>query len=112
MQIHGLRTSYATAIKKARTLGRPHLHANQPQIPSPSPSVPEAPSTPEVSRHGLSGLMMPSDDALQRQVSHSAGKSYSDEAKLAIKIRELQRALKDIHQLQRLSSQMGPAVYA
>ncbi len=55
---------------------------------------------------------MPSDDALQRQVSHSAGKSYSDEAKLAIKIRELQRALKDIHQLQRLSSQMGPAVYA
>ena len=114
MQIYGLRTRYSAALKKAKIIERPELTRTEESPPSPRRGHrPEAAvQAPAVSRYGLSALLTPDDPALHRQVSHQAGVSYSDEARIANQISELRRALTDIRSLQNMSTQLGPAVYA
>ena len=115
MQIYGLRSRYTSAIKKAKIIERPELSALTNQKTSDSAGHSRASSdlsVPEVSRHGLSALFTPDDPSLHRQVAHQAGASYADEARVAAQIKHLKRTLLDIRNLQHMSTQLGPAVYA
>jgi len=103
------------ALKKAAIIQRPELSALESEDNSTRVTLSEESQTsapPKVSQHGLSSLLTPDDPSLHRQVAHQAGKSYADEARIANQIKSLKRALTDIHRLQSLSVQLGPAVYA
>jgi len=115
MQVYGLRSTYAAAIKKARIIGRPELDALGADEQGSRVTLSEdglGAIPPDITEHGLSSLLTPDDPALHRQVSHQAGQSYGDEARIANQINGLKRTLADIRRLQNLSVQLGPAVYA
>jgi hypothetical protein len=114
MQIYGLSSRYSAAIKKAKIVGRPELSSQEMKGPSggDAESMSESMERPKVSRHGLSALLRPDDPSLHRQIAHQAGNSYSDEARISQQISSLRRTLVDIRNLQNISSQLGPAVYA
>jgi len=114
MQIYGLRSRYAAAIKKAKIVERPELSGQELKgnAQGDRQEMSESRDLPKISRHGLSALLTPDDPSLHRQIAHQAGNSYSDEARISQQISHLRRALADIRNLQNLSSQLGPAVYA
>ena len=115
MQIYGIRSKYMAALKKAVIIQRPEISAQGVEENSTRVSLSEDSlfiEAPLVTRHGLSALSTPDDPSLHRQVAHQAGHSYADEARIAHQIKNLKRALSDIHRLQNLSVQLGPAVYA
>ncbi|MGC6419398.1 MAG: hypothetical protein ACON3Z_19905 [Bradymonadia bacterium] len=101
MQIQSMRTRYSAVLKKIQGIEKPgHALSTGKET-----SSADSPTTKKLSRNT-------SQPARHRSALHQARVSYADEARVGLRIQQLQSLLSDIHRLQNGSSRLGTAMYA
>ena len=101
MQIQSMRTRYSAVLKQIHGIERPG-HSLNTGHESSSANMPSKENT----RNN------PPQPARHRSALHQARVSYADEARVGLRIQQLQSLLSDIHRLQNDSSRLGTAMYA
>ena len=114
MQLNGIRAVYSNALRQARSLGRgdqrnavaAREHSADFDGDRVSLSQALAESREQTAGQGLT--FTPSRKSIRQRVAGVAGKSYTDEAKLRARARQIEHTLRQIQSFQSVQSGLGP----